>query len=326
MESPIIYVTRQIPDTALAPLRACGDVMVWEPDEVIPRDILLQHLPGVNALLCMVTERIDEEALASAPRLRIVANMAVGYDNVDVSALTRRGILLTNTPGVLTETTADLTFALILAIARRISEGERLVRSGRWQTWSPFSFLGHDVHLATLGILGLGRIGLAVAKRATGFAMRVLYTNRTRNREAEEGLGCIPVDFTTLLRESDFLSVHVPLTAETRCVLSLPQFQLMKRTAFLINVSRGPVVDQPALHAALREGVIAGAALDVTDPEPIRQDDPLLTLDNCLIVPHIGSASIAARTRMATLAAENIAAFLTGRRPPTPVNPEVLPS
>jgi glyoxylate reductase len=324
MESPIIYVTRQLPDAALGLLRACGDLMVWEPDEIIPRDILLRHIPEVDALLCMVTERIDEELLNHAPRLRIVANMAVGHDNVDVPALTRRRVVLTNTPGVLTETTADLTFALLLGIARRISEGERIVRAGLWRSWSPFSFLGHDVHHMTLGILGLGRIGTEVAKRAKGFDMRILYTNRSRNREAEERFGCVPVDLTTLLRESDFLSVHVPLTPETRRMLSMPQFKQMKPTAFLVNVARGSIVDQQALYMALRDGFLAGAALDVTDPEPIPADDPLLTLDNCLIVPHVGSASIATRTRMATLAAENIVAFLSGRRPPTPVNPEVL--
>lgn len=325
MPAPLIYVTRQLPTPILAFLQTCGDVRVWEPDEAIPRALLLQHVAAADALLCMVTERVDEELLAHAPRLRVVANMAAGYDNVDVPALTRRGVLLTNTPGVLAETTADLTFALILSSARRISEGERLVRSGRWHTWSPFGFLGQDVHHATLGILGLGQIGMEVAKRARGFEMRILYTNRTRNKAAEERFGCRHVDLTTLLQDSDFLSVHVPLTPETRGMLSLPQFRLMKRTAFLINVARGPVVDQRALFLALRDGLIAGAALDVTDPEPISQEDPLLTLDNCLIVPHIGSASVATRTRMATLAAENIAAFLSGRRPPTPVNPEVLP-
>lgn len=324
MPPPLIYVTRQIPASALALLQGCGEVRVWEPDEAIPRALLLQQVSAADALLCMVTERIDEEILNHAPRLRIVANMAVGYDNVDVPALTRRGILLTNTPGVLAETTADLTFALILGIARRVGEGERLVRAGRWRAWSPFDFLGQDVHHATLGILGLGQIGMEVAKRARGFDMRILYTNRTRNRAAEERFGCRPVEFTTLLQEADFLSVHVPLTPETRGMVSLPQLRLMKRTAFLINVARGPVVDQHALFVALRDGLIAGAALDVTDPEPLPPTDPLLTLDNCLIVPHIGSATVATRTRMAMLAAENIAAFFGGHRPPTPVNPEVL--
>ncbi len=324
MSAAKIYVTQQLPDAALSLLRGCGEMRVWEPDEVISRTVFLQEVQEVDALLCMVTERIDEELLTHAPRLKVVANMAVGYDNVDVPALTRRGILLTNTPGVLTETTADLAFTLILGIARRIGEAERIVREGRWRSWSPFSFLGRDVHHTTLGILGLGRIGMEVAKRAKGFDMHVLYTNRGRNREAEERLGCIPVELSTLLRESDFLIVLIPLTPGTRHLLSTPQFKLMKPSAFLINAARGPIVDQQALYAALRDGLIAGAALDVTDPEPIPLDDPLLSLDNCLILPHIGSASIATRTRMATLAAENIVAFLSGHRPPTPVNPEVL--
>ena len=319
-----IYVTRQIPETALALLRPRGTLKVWERDESVPRTLLLQEIRDVEALLCMVTERIDEEFLSHAPRLRVVANMAVGYDNVDVPALTRRGIVFTNTPGVLTETTADLAFTLVLGIARRIGEGERLVRSGQWPSWSPFVFLGTDVHHATLGIIGLGRIGIEVAKRAQGFDMRVLYTSRGRKPEAEVRFGCSRVDLPTLLRESDFVVVLVPLSPETRHLISTPQFQLMKRTAFLINAARGPIVDQRALYEALRDGVIAGAALDVTDPEPIPRDDPLLTLENCLIVPHVGSASIATRIRMATLAAENIAEFLSGRRPPTPVNAELL--
>jgi glyoxylate reductase len=324
MSAAKIYVTRQLPQAALSLLNGCGEVRVWGPDEVIPRAVLLREVREIAALLCMVTERIDEELLTHAPELKIVANMAVGYDNVDVPALTRRGILLTNTPGVLTETTADLVFTLILGIARRVGEAERIVRQGRWRSWSPFSFLGRDVHHATLGILGLGRIGLEVAKRAKGFDMRVLYTSRGRRREAEEKLGCVPVDLPTLLRESDFLTVLVPLTPDTRRMLSTAQFELMKPTAFLINAARGAIVDQRALYAALRDGLIAGAALDVTDPEPIPRDDPLLSLENCLILPHIGSASIATRTRMATLAAENLAAFLSGNRPPTPVNPQVL--
>jgi glyoxylate reductase len=319
-----IFVTRKLPKEALTLLQRVGRVQVWELDEVIPRPTLLQGVARVDALLCMVTERIDDELLDHAPRLKIVANMAVGYDNVNVPAMTRRGVVLTNTPGVLTETTADLAFALVLAIARRLGEGERMVRDGRWGTWSPFAFLGRDVHHATLGIIGLGRIGAAVAQRAKGFDMRILYTNRGRNLEAEEKFDCIRVDLPTLLGESDFVVVLTPLTAETRGFLSTPQFQQMKRTACLVNAARGPIVDQQALYLALRDGLIAGAALDVTDPEPLPKTDPLLTLDNCLIVPHVGSASIATRTRMATLAAENIDAFLSEQRPLTPVNPEVL--
>lgn len=319
-----IYVTRTIPEQALSLLKQCGETQLWEPDEVAPRATLLREMQDTNALLCMVTDRIDDELLDHAPQLKIVANMAVGYDNVDVPALTRRGVLLTNTPGVLTETTADLTFGLILSIARRIAEAAQFVRDGGWQSWGPLFFVGADVHHATLGIIGLGRIGTQVAKRASGFDMRVLYTNRKRNREAEEALGCSLVDLPTLLRGSDFVCVHAPLSPETRHMLSTPQFQLMKKTAFLINVARGPLVDQQALYEALGDDVIAGAALDVTDPEPIRMDDPLLSLKNCLIIPHLGSASLATRTRMATLAAENIVWFLNGKRPPTPVNPGVL--
>ena len=323
-QQPKIYVTRRLPEAALAPLRTCGEVQVWESDHAIPRETLLQEIIDTVALLGMVTERIDDDLLDHAPQLKIVANMAVGYDNVDVPALTRRGVVLTNTPGVLTETTADLTFALMLGIARRIGEGERRVRAGRWPVWSPFVFLGTDVHHATLGIIGLGRIGIEVAKRARGFDMRVLYHNRSQNKEAEEQLGCTRVDMDTLLSESDFVVVLVPLGPQTRQLISAPQLKKMKPTAFLVNAARGPIVDALALYEALRDNVIAGAALDVTDPEPLPADDPLLTLDNCLVVPHVGSASIATRTRMATLAAENIAAFLSGRRPPTPVNPQVL--
>ena len=319
-----IYVTRQLPEAALAPLRTCGALSVWASEQAVSRETLLHELRDTVALLSMVTERIDDDLLDRAPRLRIVANMAVGYDNVDVPALTRRNIVLTNTPGVLTETTADLTFALMLGIARRIGEGERRVRAGRWPVWSPFVFLGTDVHRATLGIIGLGRIGAAVARRAQGFDMRVIYHNRGRNTEAEAQLGCTWVDMDTLLSESDFVVVLVPLGPETHRLISTPQLKKMKPTAFLVNAARGPIVDARALYEALRNKVIAGAALDVTDPEPLPADDPLLTLDNCLVVPHVGSASIATRTRMATLAAENIAAFLSGQRPPTPVNPEVL--
>ena len=323
-QQPKIYVTRRLPEAALAPLRTCGEVQVWESDHAIPRETLLQEIIDTVALLGMVTERIDDDLLDHAPQLKLVANMAVGYDNVDVPALTRRGVVLTNTPGVLTETTADLTFALMLGIARRIGEGERRVRAGQWPVWSPFVFLGTDVHHATLGIIGLGRIGIEVAKRARGFDMRVLYHNRSQNKEAEEQLGCTRVDMDTLLSESDFVVVLVPLGPQTHRLISAPQLKKMKPTAFLVNAARGPIVDALALYEALRDNVIAGAALDVTDPEPLPADDPLLTLDNCLVVPHVGSASIATRTRMATLAAENIAAFLSGRRPPTPVNPQVL--
>lgn len=320
---PKIYVTRKLPSAGLAPIVNEPGLRVWESESAVPRETLLREIGDTAALLSMVSERIDPELLERAPQLKLVANMAVGYDNADVPALTRRGILLTNTPGVLAETTADLTFALLLGIARRIGEGERLVRSGRWPAWSPFRFLGTDVHHATLGIIGLGRIGTEVAKRARGFDMRIVYSNRHRNADAEARLGCEWVALETLLGTADFVVILVPLSAETRHLISTPQLDAMKPTAYLINVARGPIVDAQALYQALRDQRIAGAALDVTDPEPLPAEHDLLSLDNCLVVPHVGSASIATRTRMASLAAENVAAFLHGRRPPTPVNPQV---
>ena len=323
--SPKIYVTRRLTPTSLAPIAAEPGLRVWDSEDAIPRDTLLREIRDTAALLSMVSEPVDASLLDCAPRLKLVANMAAGYDNVDVPVLTRRGILLTNTPDVLTETTADLTFALLLGIARRIGEGERLVRAGRWPAWSPFRFLGADVHHATLGIVGLGRIGAEVAKRARGFDMRVLYHNRGRNPDAEARLGCTWVSLDTLLGSADFVVVLTPLTPETRHLISATRLAAMKPTAYLINAARGPVVDSDALYRALCDRRIAGAALDVTDPEPLPADHPLLTLDNCLIVPHVGSASVATRTRMARLAAENVAAFLRGERVPTPVNPEILP-
>lgn len=319
-----IYVTRRLTPAGLAPIAAEPGLRVWDSEGAIPRDTLLHEIRDTTALLSMVSEKVDAALLDRAPRLELVANMAAGYDNVDVPALTRRGILLTNTPDVLTETTADLTFALLLGIARRIGEGERLVRAGRWPIWSPFRFLGADVHHATLGIVGLGRIGAKVAKRARGFDMHVLYHNRGRNPDAETRPGCTWVPLDTLLGSADFVVVLTPLTPETRHFISAAQLAVMKPTAYLINAARGPVVDSDALYRALRDRQIAGAALDVTDPEPLPADHPLLTLDNCLIVPHVGSASVGTRTRMARLAAQNVAAFLHGERVPTPVNPEVL--
>jgi glyoxylate reductase len=262
---------------------------------------------------------VEAELLATAPRLRVVANMAVGYDNLDLPALAARGVVATNTPGVLTETTADLAFALLLAAARRLPEGERYVRAGEWTTWGPLLLLGQDVHGATLGIAGLGRIGTAVARRAAGFGMSILYTARADHPQAEAATGARRIPFPELLAASDFVSIHLPLTPQTHHLLDEGALRRMRPTAYLVNTARGPVIDPAALYRALHDGWIAGAALDVTEPEPLPADHPLLTLPNCLVVPHLGSASVATRTRMATLAAENVLAVLSGRPAPSPI-------
>jgi glyoxylate reductase len=317
---PIVYITRRIPTEAVDVLRGVAEVRQWDNDDPIPRDVLLRDAADAEALFPMITERIDDEMLDHAPRLRIVGNMAVGYDNVDVAACTRRRVLVTNTPDVLTETSADLAFALIMSIGRGIVQGDRYVRRGEWKIWGPLLHLTPDIHSSTLGIVGLGRIGQAVARRARGFNMRVLYYSRTRRDDLERELGYEYATLDDLLAQSDYVSVHVALNDATRHMIGAHQLSKMKRSAMLINTGRGPLVDQKALYEALRDGEIAAAALDVTDPEPIHMDDPLLTLDNCIITPHVGSASFATRTRMATLAAENIAAVLTGKPPLTPVN------
>ena len=319
MDRPNVYVTRRVPEPALALLRESANVRLWDSDDPVPREVLLRELADVDGLFCLLTERIDAELLDRAPRLKVVANMAVGYDNFDLAAIRRRGIVATNTPGVLTETTADFAWALLMASARRVVEGVDYVRAGRWKTWGPMLLLGQDVHHATLGVVGMGRIGAEVAKRALGFDMRVLYYDTYRREDLEQRHGYRYVDLETLLRESDFVTLHVDLNPSTYHLISTEQFALMKPTAHLINAARGPIVDPKALYEALRSGKIAGAALDVTEPEPIPPDDPLLTQPNCIIVPHIASASVATRTRMATLAAENILNVLAGRPAVTPI-------
>jgi lactate dehydrogenase-like 2-hydroxyacid dehydrogenase len=273
----------------------------------------------------MLTDRVDDAFLdAAGPGLRVVSQMAVGFDNVDGAACTRRGVPVGNTPGVLTDTTADLAFALILAAARRLPEGERLVRAGGWRTWSPTIQLGVDVHGATLGIVGFGRIGQALARRALGFGMTVLYASRSRvPRTVERALNATWLPFEEVLARSDFVSLHVDLNPSTRGLINADALRGMKPSAILVNTTRGAVVEGRALFEALRDGVIRAAALDVTDPEPIPIDDPLLTLDNCLIVPHVGSATEATRGKMASMAAANLLAGVRGERLPNVVNPEV---
>lgn len=313
------FVTRELPKEALDIVRAVADTEVWPEPTPPPRERLLQKVADIDGLLCLLTDRIDEELLCHAPRLKVVSQMAVGYDNIDVAACARRGIPVGHTPGVLTETTADLTFALLLATARRIVEADRSTRSGAWRTWHPMLLTGPDVHHATLGIIGMGRIGYEVAKRARGFDMVILYTDVQRNAAAEQNFGARYVDMDTLLVESDFVTVHTPLLPETHHLIGAAQFAKMKSTAIFINTSRGPVVDQKALYEALKNRQIAAAGLDVYEVEPLPLDDPLLTLDNAVLLPHIGSASVATRTKMAVLAAENLVAGLRGKPLPHPV-------
>jgi glyoxylate reductase len=321
---PRVFVTRRIPDAGLQPVVEACVADVWDDELPPPRDVLLARARDCEGILALLTDRMDAALMDACPRLRVISNMAVGYDNIDVPAATARGILAGNTPGVLTETTADAAWALLMAAARRLPEGADYVRAGRWRTWGPRLLLGQDVHGATLGVVGLGRIGAAVARRARGFAMRVLYSDVARRPELEAELGAQFVDFPTLLRESDFVSLHAPLTPATQHLIDAAALAQMKRTAVLVNTARGPLVDARALYTALRDGVICAAALDVTEPEPLAPDDPLLGLPNCLIVPHIASASVATRDRMAAIAARNLLAGLHGEALPTHLNPEAL--
>jgi glyoxylate reductase len=323
-ELPRVYVTRLIPKAGLDLLRGCAQVKVWEDELPPPRELLREELKSAEGLLCLLTDEIDSELMDAAPRLRVISNYAIGYDNVDVRAATERGIMVCHTPGILTDTTADFAFTLLACVGRRVVEAVRYTREGRWKTWGPMLCLGHDLHGATLGLVGLGRIGSAVAKRAVGFEMHILYHDIERLPALEKELGLSYSDLDSLLAQSDFVSLHTPLTPETHHLIGARQFKLMKKTAILVNTSRGAVVDQHALYEALVSGEIAGAGLDVTDPEPIDPDDPLLQLDNCVVVPHIASASVATRTLMSILAAENLVAALQGRMPRNPVNPEVL--
>ena len=316
-----VFITRSVPGRPVDLLEQAGhQVEVW-PGELPPsRDVLANRLESAAALLTMVTDGIDADLMAAAPGLRIIANMAVGYDNVSPSDANEAGIWLTNTPGVLAETTADLAFALLMDAARNLTASDRDTRAGGWKTWSPTAFLGQDVYRATLGIVGLGEIGEAMARRARGFSMRILYASRTRKPAVESNLGLEWRSFEEVLASSDFVSLHVPLTPETRHLISHRELALMKPGAILVNTTRGAVIDQDALVASLRSGHLGGAALDVTDPEPLPLDHPLFALPNAVITPHIGSASLATRAKMAEMAAMNIIEVLAGRMPLNPVN------
>ena len=318
-----VFVTRQIPEDAIELLRRECEVEV-NPEKRIPsKPELIEGVKGKDAVLCSLTDKIDEEIMDVAPSLKVISNFAVGYDNIDVGAATERGIVVTNTPGVLTETTADLAWATLMAIARRIPEADRFVRSGGWEGWEPKLFLGTDVYGKTLGIIGMGRIGSAVARRAKGFNMRVLYHDPCRREELEKELGVEYATLEDLLRLSDYVTVHVPLTPETKHMIGEKEFDLMKPTAKLINTSRGVVIDEQALIKALRTKRISGAALDVYESEP-EVPKELMELENAVLLPHIGSASTETRTKMAMMAAENLLAVLRRKVPPNIVNREVL--
>jgi glyoxylate reductase len=323
MSTPHVFISRNIFPEALDKIKAAARIEVWPDQLPPPYEVLVEKTRRASGLLCMLSDRIDANLINASPDLKIISTMAVGYDNIDIAAANARGIFVGNTPGVLTETTADLTFALLMAAARRVVESDRYVRDGNWKTWGPMTLLGQDIFHATIGIIGMGRIGTEVAKRARGFNIHILYYSRTRKSpEEEKMLGLEYVDrMPDLLARSDFISLHVPLTPETRGLIGAKEFAMMKSTAVFVNAARGAVVDQRALYEALRKGTIFAAGIDVTEVEPIPLNDPLLTLPNLVIAPHIGSASYNTRKTMAIMAADNLLAGLQGRIPPNCVNP-----
>ena len=325
MTKPRIFVTRRIPQEGLEILKRCCQVEVSDYDGVIPRSLLLEKVKDTDGLLVLLTDMIDKKVIVAAgKKLRVISNYAVGYNNIDVVEATKRGIMVTNTPGVLTETTADLAWALLMCIGRRIVEGDKLVRAGKFRGWEPMLLLGTDIHESTLGLIGFGRIGQAMARRAKGFNLKVIYYDREPVPPIiEKELGASYVSFDELLRKSDFISVHVPLTEETFHLISQEEFSMMKKESYLINTARGPIIDEKALVKALKGGVIRGAALDVFENEPAIEQE-LMNMDNVVIVPHIGSASYRTRTKMAIMAAKNLISALRGERPEFLVNPEVL--
>ena len=322
MSKPKVFITRTILDAGYNLLEDRFEIDLWTTGMPPERAILLEHVRGVEGLLCLLTDRIDGEVMdAAGPQLKVISNHAVGFDNIDIPAATARGIPVGNTPGILTDATADFAFTLLLSAARRVVEGARFVRHGKWKTWEPGLLLGADISGATLGIIGYGRIGRTVAQRAAGFNMRILYYDPHPPTEVD--LPGESVSLETLLRESDFISVHTPLNEQTRGLIDAQAFSLMKPTAVLVNTARGPVVDPTALYDALKTQRIFAAALDVTEPEPIPMGNPLLELENLIIVPHIASASRSTREKMSIMAAQNLIAGLAGEQLPNCVNPDV---
>ncbi|MDI3543557.1 MAG: glyoxylate reductase [Candidatus Atribacteria bacterium] len=322
---PQVFVTRRIPEEGIKILMEHCVTEVSDFDGVLPRETLLEKVKGKDGILCLLTDTIDREVMETAgPSLKVIANYAVGFDNIDVEEATRRGIMVTNTPGVLTETTADLTWALMMSIARRIVEGDKFVRAGKFRGWEPMLLLGTDVYGSTLGIIGFGRIGQAMARRASGFNMKVIYFDMQKApSQIENELKASFRALSELLREADFVTIHVPLTSETYHLIGEQELKMMKKEAYLINSARGPIVDEKALARALEENWIRGAALDVFEREP-KVEPKLLELDNVVLTPHLGSASYATRTKMAVMAADNLVRALRGEIPPNLVNRETI--
>jgi glyoxylate reductase len=326
MAKPKVFVSRVIAQEALDRIAGVAETEVWQEELPPPYQVLLEKARKADGLLTLLNDKVDANLMGNSPGLRVVSNMAVGYDNIDIQEATRRGIVVGYTPGVLTETTADFVFSLLMAAARRVVEADTYTRQGKWKAWGPMVLQGQDIHHATLGIIGLGRIGTEVARRAKGFSMKVLYYSRTRRSPQEEstlGVEYVP-ELSLLLSRSDFISVNVPLTAETKCLIGKPEFAMMKPNAVFVNTSRGSVVDQKALYETLKNKKIFAAAIDVAETEPIPLDDPLLTLPNIIIAPHIASSSFSTRTKMAIMAADNLLAGLKNEIPPYCINPQAL--
>ncbi|RSD27509.1 2-hydroxyacid dehydrogenase [Mesobacillus subterraneus] len=322
---PYVYITRKLSEETIKELTENFEVKMWDHEDLpAPREVLMNEAKRASALITMLSDKVDEELLTAGENLKIVSNLAVGFDNIDLETATKRGIIVTNTPDVLTETTADLTWALLMSAARRIVEAAEYVKAGKWEGWSPYLLAGHDVYGKIIGIVGMGKIGEAVARRAKGFGMEILYHNRTRKTEAEIELGAVYSTFDELVAKSDYVVTLAPLTAETRNLFTADVFAKMKNSAIFINAGRGPVMDEQALYEALKNGEIAGAGLDVFEKEPISADHPLLQLPNVTAIPHIGSASTETRTTMIKLCCSNVKAVLNGDSPKTIVNKQVL--
>lgn len=318
-----VFVTRHIPKEALDILKSKCSLGVYESDEAIPRNILLEKVRDLDGLLCLLSENIDKELIDHAPNLKVISNLAVGFNNIDIEYATRKKIVVTNTPGVLTDATADFTWALLLATARRVMEADRMCRVLKFKGWGPMVLLGHDIVGKTLGILGAGRIGTAVIERSRGWRMEILYYDKEVNTYLEEEFNARRVNMNELLENSDFISIHLPLSDETKYLIDAEALRIMKETAILINTARGPIVNESALLNALQQKWIAGAGLDVFEHEP-EITTGLTELDNVVLAPHIGSATVATRNKMAVMAADNLLAVLEGKNPNFPVNPEVL--